>query len=410
MNRLKVLLNSLIILGCFFFAACVSGCGHGRGEAYWYMGNFDICDAPGAQRASACAYNSLPYRNEYIVTWQDRRSGTDYNIYAVILDSSGDPVFPEIWVCDSVDNQLAPSVAHNWLNDEYLIVWEDRQSGTDYDIFAQLVDGETGLRIGSNFSISSVIDRDERVPRVIYNDLEDDYLVVWDEESVGGDTDIIGQILDGDGTPIGGPFVICDYSGDQQYPAVAFNSTYDEYLIVWMDFRYSPSESDVFGQIVDATGALVGSDFEVNADSDDQDFPAATYNPDTDTYLVVWEDYWYPDPDIWAQELYSDGLPCLDPFDITPNTAYQRKPAICYNTVESRYLVAWEDDWYAPWDIFMQKLDVYAQLVGPNRLVSDVSATHIEPAVCANTLFGEYLVTWSAQLSGDYDILGQLLH
>jgi hypothetical protein len=301
-------------------------------------------------------------------------------------------------------------VAHNWLSDEYLIVWEDRRSGTDYDIYAQLVDGATGSLIGTNFLISGV-GYDERAPKVIYNDLEDDYLVVWDEETVSGDTDIMGQILDGDGTPIGGPFVICGDSSDQQYPAVAFNSTYNEYLIVWMDFRYPASASDVFGQIVDETGALIGSDFEVNADSGDQDFPALAYNPDTDTYLVVWEDWRYLGRDIYAQEIDSFGLPVGIFFEVTWDTATQLNPAICYNTAESRYMLVWQDDYYrGSFDICTVALDMYAYPIGRINRISEDATRHEEPAVCANTLFGEYLVTWSGRLTGDYDILGQLLH
>ena len=416
MDRLKLSVSFFVLLACLCLTGYISGCGHGG--TYWdwkedSVGlinyNFDICDASRDQRASACAYNS-GRGDEYIVTWQDRRSGTDYDIFAVILNSyRGEPVSTEIHVCDSVDDQCVPSVAYNSVSDEYLIVWEDRRSGTDYDIFAQLLDGDGGF-ILANFAVSSVIGRDERAPRVVYNDVVDDYLVVWDEESASGDTDIMGQILDGDGTPIGSAFVICDYSGNQQSPAVAFNSTSDEYLIVWMDFRYYSFESDVFGQVIDKNGALVGGDFDVNADSGDQDFPAVAYNPDRDTYLVVWEDWRYSDPDIRAQELYSDGLPRGDFFDITWDTASQRNPSICYNTGESRYLVVWQDDWEGSLDIFAQKLDVDAYPLDDYARLSDEVATHIEPAVCANTEADEYLAVWSARLTANYDILGQLLY
>jgi len=416
MSYLKSSVEIIVLFAFFFLAACVSGCGHGGSyyeeSSVTLIGhNFDICIASRDQRAPACAYNSVG--DEYIVTWQDRRTGTDYDIFAVILESSaGSPVFPEIWVTSAADDQSAPSVAHNSFLDEYLIVWEDRQSTTDYDIYAQFIDGATGLPIGSNFAVSSVIGRDERAPRVVYNDTDNNYLVVWDEESSGGDTDILGQILSADGSPLGGAFVICDYSGNQQSPAVAFNSNYDEYLIVWMDFRYSSLESDIFAEIRDKYGALVRDDFDVNADSGDQDFPAVAYNPDTDRYLVVWEDWRYPGPDIYAQEVYSDGILYGQDFVITFDEANQRLPAVCYNTTKRKYLIAWQDDYYSgttDTDICALILDTYAYPIGRIKRISDEAVPHIEPTVCANTAFSEYLTVWSGRLTTDYDILGQLL-
>lgn len=415
MSCLNRSINFLLVLECFFVAVCVCGCG--RGGAYWREGgaglinyNFEVCAASREQRASACAYNSL--NEHYIVVWQDRRTTTDYDIFAVILESyRGERAFPwEIWVSSAADDQLAPSVAYNSLDDEYLIVWEDRRSTTDYDIFAQFIDGVTGTPTGANFPVSSVIGHDEWAPEVVYDSVSNQYLVVW-EESAGGDTDIWGQILAADGTLLGSAFVICNYSRNQQSPAVAFNPTADQYLVVWTDFRYSLSESDLFGQIVDKMGALVGGNFEVNSDSGDQDYPAVTYNSHRDTYLVVWEDWMYPDPDICAQELYSDGWPYGDLFEITWDTASQRKPAVCYNAGEHRYMVVWEDDRYGTLDICARKLDVDPYyLIGNITLVSDEPAMHIEPAVCANTIDSEYLAVWSGRITTDYDILGQLLY
>ena len=100
-----------------------------------------------------------------------------------------------------------------------------------------------------------------------------------------------------------------DADFDAQFPDIAYNSTSDEYLVVWHGDRVV-GEREIYGQRVDADGTLLGGAFRIsdagvdddtlrdaqnpavayNATTDEFD-PAAAHNPDTGEYLVVWQDY-----------------------------------------------------------------------------------------------------------------------
>jgi hypothetical protein len=88
------------------------------------------------------------------------------------------------------------------------------------------------------------------------------------------------------------------YGGDLTvvgYTAVAYNSTDDEYLVVW-NGAINSSEFEIFGQRVNAaTGAQLGAnDFRISDTGPDGDaafdtsFPAVAYNSIDNEYLVVW--------------------------------------------------------------------------------------------------------------------------
>ena len=85
-----------------------------------------------------------------------------------------------------------------------------------------------------------------------------------------------------------------------RYPAVAYNSTDNEYLVVWSgddnEHGMVDNEYEIFGQRVDAaTGAELGTDRRLSsmgASSGDDDYdayqPAATCNSTNRECLVVW--------------------------------------------------------------------------------------------------------------------------
>jgi uncharacterized repeat protein (TIGR01451 family) len=164
-------------------------------------------------------------------------------------------------------------VAYNSAEDEYLVVWwGDDNTGSlvdnEREIYGQRVAAATGAEIGGDFRLSDMgPDGDSRYwassPAVAYNSAEDEYLVVWrGDDDTGGLVDdeyeIFGQRVDAaTGAEIGGDLRLSDMGPDgnrfygASYPAAAYNSTEDEYLVVWQGDDTAPlvdSEYEIYGQ------------------------------------------------------------------------------------------------------------------------------------------------------------------
>src|SRR5690606_31939210 len=129
-------------------------------------------------------------------------------------------------------------------------------------------------------------------------------------DSAGSDTsqEIYGQfLLESDFSEVGtNDFQISDMgpANDTNYaasaPRVIYNSTEDEFLVVWQgdDDSLADDEFEIFSQRVAAgtTRAPTGvNDFRVSDAGTDGDsssfagFPGIAFNSDRNTYLVVWE-------------------------------------------------------------------------------------------------------------------------
>ncbi len=374
----------------------------------------------------------------------------------------------------------SPAVAYNSTADEYLVVWY----GTDYDgglvageyeIFGQRIDAATGAEIGANdFRISDAggtgdPNYDAQYPVVAYNSTDDEYLVVWyGEDNVGGlvdnETEIFGQRLDAaTGAELGSnDFRISDmggtgsvFDGHAIYPALAYNATDHEYLVVWQGEDnvggLGDGEVEVFGQRLDAaTGAELGSnDFRVSdmGGTGTMDYfgagPAVAYNATDNEYLVVW---WGDDNvgglvddeyEIFGQRLNAATGTALGDNDFrisdmgdTGDASYDAwHPAVAYAATINEYLVVWRGEDNVGGlvnnenEIFGQRLDAATGAeLGVNDLrISEMGGTGnstyaaYSPAVVYNPTHGGYLVVWDGDhdqgglSNGESEVFGELL-
>ncbi|MBM3696789.1 MAG: hypothetical protein FJW79_12820, partial [Actinobacteria bacterium] len=171
-------------------------------------------------------------------------------------------------------DDLRPAVAWNQADDQYLVVWQDERLAftRGADIYGQRFTA-AGAPLGANFRISggSAINSD-RDPAVAWNQASREYLVVWEDlrnEGAGKGYDIYGQRVGANGALIGSNLRITGVAHATSYaPAVAWNQAHNQYLVVWHDGRSYPTRGyDIYGQRVSAAGALLGGNFRVSGGS-----------------------------------------------------------------------------------------------------------------------------------------------
>ncbi len=298
---------------------------------------------------------------------------------------------------------------------------------------------------------------------IAYNSTDNEYLVVWsgDDNSgslVDGELEIFGQRLDGNGNEIGTDFRISDMGpdGNAAYdaldPRIAYNSTDNEYLVVWSGDDNSGSlvddENEIFGQRLSAAGVEIGTDFRISDMGPDGDAaydavtPALAYNSTNNLFIVVWSgddntgSLVDGELETYRSRISATGA-ILD-FDLRisdmgpdGNTTYRAVfPDIVYNTNDNVFMVAWNGSDDLPGldsseeEIYVQRLSGQLGVeIGTNdQRVSDLGddgnnvfdATR--PSVAHNTTDNEYLVTWQGEdnvnglVQNENEIFGQRIN
>ena len=302
----------------------------------------------------AVAYN--PRTNQYLVVWEgeDDRGGLvdgEVEIFGQLLDGAGNEIGPNDFRLsdagpDGVTTFTArdPAVIYNSRDNQFLVVWRADGTGNlvdnEFEIFGQLLDA-AGNEIGPNdFRISQMGPAGDSLydafdPILAYNDQRNEYLVVWEGDDhlgglVEGEDEIFAQRLAAGGQLQGerirvshfGPTANPDF--DAQDPAVVYNRTTDQYLIVWEGQQTIPGSGEdfqeIYGQfLAGSSGQEIGDDFGISTmgESLTDEFNAndavVGYDPRTNSYLVVWngEDdngiLHEDENEIFGQQLQSDG-------------------------------------------------------------------------------------------------------
>lgn len=296
---------------------------------------------------------------------------------------------------------------------------------------------------------------------VAYNSVNNQYLVVWaGDDTPGGLVDeeyeIFGQVLTATGSQLGYSDVRISFAGGTGSsstrafrPDVAFNSTYNQYLVVWSadnpEDGCVDNEFEIWGQVVDPNlFPLYGGNFRISFNGGsgnaayDADYPALAYNPHADEFLVVWEgdhngggmvDNEF---EIWAQRVYSTGVLVgsnlrMSDMGGTGDAAYDAfSPDVVYNSREFEYLVVWYGDDNSgglvddEFEIFGQMITWEGAGTGPNDFrISDMGGTGdpsydaFHPSAAYNPLRNEYLVVWQGDdnvggvVEGEMEVFSQ---
>jgi len=239
----------------------------------------------------AVAYSNQS--NEYLVVYENWWAGGTRDIDARRVDSDGNALGQASGVniaTGAGQVRTFPDVAYNEARNEYLIVY-NYTSGTYGDILGKVASANLGTLSGEKSICVDSYDQD--FPAVAAG--PDEYLVVWEDGDWGtNDYDIYARRVGGDGTPQDDPggFEI-DGLGDGNLhvdPAVAYGAAYG-YLVAWRYYE-GGSDQNVYGRyVVPGKDKASGNEFAIDSGSSSQATPAVACNP-FGTCLAVEEDNW----------------------------------------------------------------------------------------------------------------------
>lgn len=178
-------------------------------------------------------YPSVTFNGtDYFVVWQDNRH-VPWDIYGArvsttgqILDSLG------IAISTAQNHQEFPSIAFDGIN--YLVAWQDMRSGNNYDIYATRIT-QTGIVLDSSGLPISCATHDQLHPVVAFDGT--DYIIVWEDYRDGSTCDIYGAKVSTSGTVIN-TYLVSAQNGNQIQPTL-IRGNGDQILILysgWTDY------------------------------------------------------------------------------------------------------------------------------------------------------------------------------
>jgi len=301
-------------------------------------------------------------------------------------------------------------------NGNFIIAWTDYRNASS-DIYIQRFDTD-GYPIGDNKIVNDDADNVYQFEPAISVDLSGLYSVVWKDyrnNSYPFDPDIFFQRFDSSVSSSGSNINLTTEMPDssRETPDIALYK-WGSGVVVWADYRND--NWDIYGQIISANGTMIGSNFKVNSDSGkfQQHAPRVTVSDDG-WFVIAWYDNRNGHDDIYVQRFDSLANMLGDNVLCNSDTAGARQafPDIAADGA-SHFTVVWVDwrngHYPSNPDIYARKFDTAMRPVTDDYQVnSDSSGTaQREPAISADRM-GNVAIIWADSGTAYWDITGQMV-
>ena len=250
-----------------------------------------------------------------IIVWEDNRSGTDIDVYAQKVDAAGTMQ----WSANGV--ALTSAIGGN---EQYLqmvsdaggaiMCWESRRSGTDFDIYAQKINSSGVAQWTVNGVAACVAANNQQFPQLA-TDGSGGAIITWQDlrPATGGSSDVYAQRINSSGTVLWATDgeAVCSRSGSgaQTAPQIAPDGIGGA-TIAWTDGRSATNPNDIYAQRINASGNVLWTTngAGVSTATGNQRYPFII-NDGINGMIVSWQDS-RSDPnrdDIYAQRINPDG-------------------------------------------------------------------------------------------------------
>lgn len=292
------------------------------------------------------------------------------------------PVFPEGGNIDlssgAVTQRLAPEIAYNSRNDEYMTIWFDTRNPGNNDVFGQRL-GSDGTLLGGNFPVIQFAEA-QIDPAISYSHVVNRYLAVWRTQQAGSFNRGRGRLLEANGSPVAGDFLI----GNGLEMQLAYSPDSGE----WLSSARSP---DIRGQRITSAGALSGGEILFSSSGAPAPNGQVAYDGVNQRYLATFRNQ--VDERLEGRLASVNGVLIGNIFTISPTfPASGRAAAAAFDPVNERYLVVY--------GVF-QSGELLGQFVSSDGLLDGAELTlaaglpvSVDPAIVYDASSGGYVIAW----------------
>ena len=380
------------------------------------------------QDAPRVVYNTQ--NDEFFVTWRDYRNGFT-EVFGRRVLSTGSVQGNQFNISGGRDARNS-CVAYISSTNKYLTVYERYIGGSIYynsDLWYQFVNPD-GSFPPNTWGQLTGYSYDATFPAIAYNSATDMSLLVWSHNinkpsPIQGDGQIYGQRVDKNGHTKGLPFLISTSSGGQYFIGfadVCASPNSNNFLVCWIRLN------QVYGQRIEIsqdtlTSPLKGQNFSITQTASAMGPPQIIYNSTDNEYLVIWEDNRNGYREIFGRRVGANsGLPSLSfsisgPSQTAGTDLFGESGA--YNSNDNSYFIWWRD-WEQPDKYSMRGcyLDKNGQVMGSQFTINDAPIIEDKIGIVASYRSGaayspdknKFFATWVHNLTGNnHEIYGDMI-
>ncbi|NVJ93346.1 MAG: cadherin-like domain-containing protein [Methylocystaceae bacterium] len=230
----------------------------------------------------------------FVATWQSYyQDGSYYGVYAQRFDANGDAVGDELAVNTYTNSYQQDAWVSGLENGGFVVTWESNgQDGSSYGIYGQVFDSE-GQRVGAEFQVNSYTLNSQDNPTVTGLP-NGGFVVSWESSGQDGSSDgIYGQMYDEFANPVGAEFRVNDHTSSVQYDPSITALNDGGFIVAWYGYGAGTGSTDtgygIWAQRYDASGYVVGGQLQLNTTVAGSQMHSYITALPTGGYVAVWD-------------------------------------------------------------------------------------------------------------------------
>ncbi len=347
----------------------------------------------------------------YVVIWQSSgQDGDGFGIYGQRYDSDGVIVGGEFSVNSQTTlSQSAPSITALAAGG-FVVTWQsDGQDGDGAGIYGQRFNS-VGVVVGGEFQVNTVTALDQSAPTTT-GLTNGGFVVTWQSDGQDGAVaGIYGQRYDSSGVAAGTEFLVNTVTALDQSTSSITTLADGDFVVTWQSDGQDGDGFGIYGQRYDATGLVVGVEFQVSTETIGDQWNPAITSLAGGGFVVTWQSDGQDGngEGIFAQRFDADGVAEGAEFQVNTQTALgQLRPTIT-GLADGGFVVTWQSDDQDGdgFGIYGQRYDATGFTAGNEFLISSETAgNQITPVVTALNN-GGFVITWASIDGQDGDLSG----
>jgi len=348
-----------------------------------------------------------------IIAWSDYRNGvSNADIYAQRIDAGGIVRWQAngVEVSAAAGDQFYPTIAGDG-NGGAIITWADTRNGVNNsDIYAQHINASGMVQWVANGAAICTAQLAQFNPTIV-SDGGGGAIIIWQDRRSGVNYDIYAQRISADGAAqwIADGVAICTEVGSQDYPTL-ISAGNGGAITTWNDHR--SGHYDIYAQLIDSNGAMqwTVNGVEICTAAWEQSSPTLVSDGSSGA-IITWEDYRTSPVVIYAQRIDVNGVVqwTADGVAISALAYDQVSPAIVSDG-SGGAIITWQVNSSGnDYDIYVQRIDANGLVQWTVNGMAICTAGHHQqdPTIISDGSSGA-IITWEDQRSGtNYDIYAQ---
>jgi hypothetical protein len=294
--------------------------------------------------------------------------------------------------------QMAPAVAAG--SGGFVVAWESNvQDGEFAGVFARRFSA-SGAGVATEFQVTTFT-LGYQYGAAVAMDAEGDFVIVW--QSFGQDgfsNGLFAQRFASTGAALGSEFQVNAHTVNDERDATVSMTPNGQFVVAWTSFPGDTSSDAVFAQRFASSGARIGVEFQVNSFTSQTQAAAAVDMANDGRFVIVWQSYGQDGASygVFAQRFDSAGV--AQGAEVQVNsvaTGAQLRPAVAM-APGGDFVVAWDS---YPQDgafngVFARRFDSTGIAQGVEFQINTVTASEqLDPALGIGAS-GSFVVTWDS--------------